>query len=165
MTPKRMLKTALLALGLLVAAVAQTENDTCRAPYSCYAALKETASAETLTVQQVFAPEHRNVEFRYATVYCAAACNFTLSQNGTAATTTTLATTVIQGSTSSALAFSASNVGAGTAIAKYYLNDGQTITLDLKGMHLQPSTASNLTIATSTIVGTVRIQFYWRESQ
>ena len=133
---------------------------------ACYQVLKETslsAAAETITVQTVgLADVHR---MKWATVYCSVACDFTITQNGTAATTTTLAVTSSNGvQTGSAVAFSASNVGAGTTLAKYSVPAGGTFAVSLSEFRLQAlsaTTPGNLNIVTSSITGTVRIQIKW----
>lgn len=134
---------------------------------SRYTALKETAlvaAAETVTVQQVAAPSARNVNFETLVLYCSVACDVTLTLNGTAATATAFATTPLGlFGPSSSLAYASSNSSGGASIGKYSLSAGATIAIDLSKITIPPSTRGNLTAATSSITGTARIAFIWKE--
>lgn len=132
-----------------------------------YIAEKETSlssAAEAVTVQQPTSGA-KIVVFEGAWVYCSVACTFTLSQNGTAATTTTLATRRVNKSpASTAVAFSSSNVGAGTTLATYSVAAGATYPILLDTVWLDNNNvANNLTIATSSITGTARITIQYTE--
>jgi len=106
--------------------------------------------------------------FESGDAYCTAAFSVQFSQNGTAATTTSLAVTGIDGAstTNTPLAFTASNVGAGTTLRKYYGFAGQTILFDLSmfELALNAGTTKNLTMSiTSTPGATCRRQIQWRK--
>src|SRR5262249_48950652 len=97
------------------------------------------------------------------------ACDFTVTQNGTAATATALTVQPINYSpTTNALGFYSSDASGGSTIAKHTVPAGQTFVLDMMKngpVVLGRSAGSNLTVTTSSISGTARIQIYWRESQ
>jgi hypothetical protein len=122
------------------------------------------AAASTVTVQATAVSDP--VSFEEADVYCSVACTATVSIDGTAATTTTLAVTGPIGLAAAAsppVAFSASNVGAGTALKTFNIAAGATLVLDLSPFGLPGSAggASNLTIATNSITGTATTQIQW----
>jgi hypothetical protein len=133
-----------------------------------YVAYKETSlssSAEVITIQQP-SSGGRNIFLADAFIYCSVVCNPQIEMNGTGATTTPL--TVALGSntlqSATATAFSASNVGSGTVLAKFALTAGQNQPIDLTGLQLHGnSIANNISIRTDAITGTVRIQFRWVE--
>lgn len=90
-----------------------------------------SGTGEAITVQQPASPA-ASVQFEIAVIYCSAACTAALSQNGTGATATTLATTPLNGAPiSTATAWSASNVSGGTSLYTYNLTAAGTLTLDL----------------------------------
>jgi hypothetical protein len=132
-----------------------------------YEAIHTSASGgEALTVQQPANTTYA-VQFEVAAIYCSVACTVAISQNGTAATGTALATTALNGSpTSTATAWSASNVGSGTALYIYHVAATTTLTLDLTKFILNrgQGTASNFTITTSgtSLVANEMIQWIER---
>lgn len=138
-----------------------------------YQALKTTAltaAAESVTVQQVasgIASGKKTVNFERAWVYCSVACSFTISLNGTAATTTTLAISPVGVQpTTTVTAFSASNVGAGTYTSNaYQVPAGGTFLVDASNLLLTKGggTAQNLTVTTNSITGTAEITIQWTE--
>lgn len=157
---RQLMRPAILALVLVLCAGAQDRANR-------YIAEKETslsAAAETVTIQTPTSAG-KTVVFEGAWVYCSVACTFTLSQNGTAATTTTLAIRPVNVSPASkAVGFSSSNVGAGQLLATYSVAAGQTYPITLSTVWLEHnSTANNLSIATSSITGTARITIQFTE--
>ena len=147
---------------LFIAALASGQN------LARYQALKTTSlssAAETVTVQQ-FAGTH-TIKFEKAWVYCSVACSFTLSQNGTAATATTLTVSPVGTQPASSIhAYSGSNVGTGAYVSNaYQIPAGSTYLVDLSTMYLTKGggTGQNLTVATSAITGTAEITIQWTE--
>ncbi len=121
-----------------------------------------TASTTALTIQKR-ADDPTQISFHQAWVYCVAAQTATLSWNGTAASSTTLATLRLPNTqlTSAATAWSASNVGAGTTGPVYNVPAGGTFVIDLSLFKMgNTGTGTNVTIATS---GTCTITFGWGE--
>jgi hypothetical protein len=134
-----------------------------------YVAVKTTKlnnAAEVVTVQQP-ATGARTVRFLGAWLDCSVACTATLERNGTAASSTTLATAQVNpsvGTASTATAWSSSNVGAGTVIGAYSIPGAGGIPIGLTGIdNVGNGTAKNLTIRTNSITGTVDIIFKWQE--
>jgi hypothetical protein len=133
-----------------------------------YIVYKETTlstAAEVITIQQP-AVGAKIVNFTDAFIYCSVPCNPQVELNGTAATATAL--TITPGSTllatTSTTAWSASNVGSGTVVAKFAVPAGTTYPLDLSGIQLSTNnTSKNITIRTDAISGIVRIQLRWIE--
>ncbi len=124
-----------------------------------------SSTGEVLTVQQPANPSF-SVQFEVAVVYCSVACTATLAQNGTGATSTALATKALNGSPSStATAWSASNVGAGTALTAYNIAAGATLTLDLTKFFLGKGGGinQNLSITTNGSSGNSSIMIQWIE--
>jgi hypothetical protein len=129
---------------------------------------KETVlsgTTEILTVQSCATCDA--AYFESGDAYCTAAFSVQFSQNGTAATTTAATITGINGAstTNAPRGFSASNVGAGTTLRRYYGAAGQTILFDLTdfSLALNAGTGSNLTMTiTSTASSTCRGQMQWR---
>jgi len=118
-----------------------------------------TGTGTTLTIQQPAAPI-RTGNFETATVYCSVACNVTQSVNGTAATTTAGTFVPLTPTATGSLlaAFTASNVGAGTAIGPIvHLGAGQTVVLDLSKLILARTAGANYSISISSITGTANI--------
>lgn len=131
-----------------------------------YIATKETtltSAAEKVTVQQPITGA-KVVIFRYAKVYCSVACVATLSFNGTAATTTTLAPVALNHTAAgTAVAFSSSNAGAGTTVDVYRVPAGEYV-IDLSDFYMDATgTAYNLSIGTDSITGTARITIKYLE--
>jgi len=163
----------LLALALVIVLTPihaqQIASPPCGVNAPGYVAIKETSlssAAEKVTVQQP-ATSPVQVSFSTANVYCSVACDITLTMYGTAATATTLTPTAIGlAPGAQAVAFSGSNVGTGITIAKYSLGAGATINLDISKLSLARGQGGiqNLSIGTSSITGTARIQIFWTES-
>lgn len=126
------------------------------------------AAAEVITIQGNQPVNTRLIKvvvFKGFDATCSVACTITLERDGNAATTTTLAPGRLNGESlpSTALAFSASNVGVGTILAQYSLTAGGQIAINLTGKQLY-SGVENLTVRTSSITGTVNINVQWQES-
>lgn len=136
---------------------------------SGYTANKSTTgTTEKITIQQP-ASGSRRVRLVSAFVYCSVGCDIDQSRNGTAATSTTLATSKLNPSdagASSATAWSASNVGAGTTIAPTItISPGVNQPIDLQGLYLiGDGSGNNYTIAiTAGTSGTIRVSVKWYE--
>ena len=119
-----------------------------------------TGTATTLTIQQA-ATGTRQINLETITVFCSVACNVTQTQNGTAATATAGTLTPI-GNTqvpATASAYTASNVGAGTAVgAMLHLAGGQTVIIDVSKVSLGKSgTGTNYSVTVSAISGTANL--------
>lgn len=115
-----------------------------------------SGTGEAITVQQPASPA-ASVQFEIAVIYCSAACTAALSQNGTGATATTLATTPLNGAPiSTATAWSGSNVSGGTSLYTYNIAAGATLTLDLTKLILGKGAGinQNFTITTSAAAST-----------
>ncbi len=124
-----------------------------------------SSAASTVTVQGA-GIGGGEAYFEEADVYCSVACTITVSINGTAATATSLAVTA-QSTANVAVpltAWSGSNVGVGTALKSFTIAAGALQVLDMTAFYFPAgaSTATNITIATSSITGTARIQIQWR---
>lgn len=124
-------------------------------------------AAEKVTIQS--SATATQAVFESADVYCSAACNVTISQNGTAATTTAFAIVGVNGAstTGAPIAYSSSNVGTGTILGTYTVPAGATLSLDMTEFIIPANagTAANLSIGTDSITGTARIQIRWRKDQ
>ena len=129
-----------------------------------------SSAAEVITVQQIAqAPGGRIIEFRSAYIDCSATCDVTIERDGTAATTTALATVPVNARdlASKATAYSSSNVGSGTVLSVATIQAGGALGFDLSGISInkEGGTSSNLTVRTSSITGTVHISIKWTERQ
>lgn len=130
---------------------------------TCNATLSSAATA--CTVQQP-ASGAQNVRLVRAQVYCSVACSITQERNGTAATATAVTIKLVnpdKTDAATAKAWSASDVGVGTALSTLPLPAGlSSITFD--GVYLIGSgTAKNYTIRTNSITGDVTIVIQWEE--
>lgn len=141
--------------------------------FSCsgqvYSVTKQTvlaAAAETITIQQP-ATGSRQVSFISVYLDCSVACSWTLLVNGTAATSTTLAVNNVNPGELAAktTAWSASNVGTGTTVQTYNCASACALSIDLTGFTFPQGTGTgtNLTIKSSSITGTVDINFKYSE--
>lgn len=157
-----MKKSLLLFLSLITFSTLATAQ--------VYTVRKNTAlssAAEVVTIQQP-ATLARQVTFISAYFDCSVACSFTLERNGTAATSTTLAVTNVnpEETAASTKAWSGSNVGTGTVIASYNCTAACSVSIDLTGIMFPQNgstTATNLTLRSSAITGTVDIVFKYSE--
>ena len=158
---------------LLIAAAsgfAQTGGGpaSCITTKNCYIAYKETAltsATEAITIQ---AGKTLNIYPQSAVVYCSAATDITFAVNGTAATSTTLAETALNGAPAAqGTAYSASNVGSGTTVEKIsILTGGGTFIEDLTKLVLYntPGGTQNLTVSTSSTTATCRFKILFIET-
>jgi len=133
-----------------------------------FIATKQTSlsgAAEVVTVQQPVSGA-RTVSFIGAYVDCSVACNITLERDGTAATATALTVVALNSGTPAATAWSSSDVGTGTVLARYKIpaTGGLPINLAMKSMS-GANTAKNLTLRTDSITGTVTITVVWTENK
>jgi hypothetical protein len=118
------------------------------------------------TIQQP-ASNANQVQLIAAVVYCSVACDFTMSQNGAAATTTAGTTRALLpfGAPAQATVWTASNVGNGTAAGGIlHLAAGERVTIELGGVRMgNTGTATNYTFVVSSITGTTNIALFWSE--
>jgi hypothetical protein len=155
---------AIAILALLCTAATAQGPDYLRS----YCATKSTSlsgTAEVITIQQP-ATGAKYVRFSGASVYASVETGLTLERDGTAATSNTLTTAALSAlsTASTATAWSASNVGSGTTLATYTVPVGQTLVLDLSNVWLiGDGTAKNLTLRTSAVTGTVKVNVCWEE--
>lgn len=119
-----------------------------------------TGTGTTLTIQQPATPG-KQITLESATVYCSVACSVTLAENGAAATATAGALMPVLPSIKPTYAtvYTASNVGAGTAVGGIvHLGAAQTVVLDLSKIALGAGTPNaNFSISVSSITGTANI--------
>lgn len=132
-----------------------------------YQAIHAGSSGDTVTIQQPASPS-LVVQFELAYISCTATGTVTLSQNGTAATSTTLATKALNRSPSpsQAKAWSASNVSGGTTLNVYTVPAGAPgLTLDLSKFYLDinSGTAANLTLTVSSGCTPSQVMIQWTE--
>lgn len=135
--------------------------------HSYYLAFKQTTLAgatDALTVQLPTTGVNKDAKFVYASIYCSATCTPSIAQNGTNATTTTLATVALNGAPpSQALAFSASNVGAGSSSVTYPPFPVGISNIDISKYLLTKGANSNLTISLASFTGTWWVLIQWSE--
>lgn len=130
-----------------------------------------SGSGTTLTIQRPVASggPQIGIYLESAVVYCSVACNVTQAFNGTAASSTAATITPLPpaGASPVALAFSASNVGGGTAVPGIlHLAAGQTAVIDVSAIKLASGgITSNYSFIISTITGTANITAIWAERQ
>lgn len=128
-----------------------------------------SAAATTATIQQG-ENSNRDLMLDTATVSCPAACNITQAQNGTAATATAgtiVALNPAATARSAGTFWTASNVGAGTAIGPIVsCSAACTVVLDLSRITIpRGSTSMNYSVSISAVTGDYSITFQWRERQ
>lgn len=126
-----------------------------------------TTTSSTVTIQQPTSAA-RSVALESVVVYCANACNITQAQNGTAATSTAGTLRTLTNTSGSAVTkfWTASNVGAGTAIAGiFHLSAGSTVVLDLTKLSLPKSNsgAVNYSVTAAGSSGVINITIYGSE--
>jgi len=130
---------------------------------TCSATLSGAGTA--CTIQQP-ATGANNVRLMYAQVYCSVACTVTQERNGTAATATSATVKRVNPDRTDAITavvYSASDVGVGTAFVDKTLVAGTTV-IKLDGVYLLGSgTAKNYTVRVASMTGTVAIAFEWEE--
>lgn len=134
-----------------------------------YAASQTTtlsAAAEVVTIQApaTQAAMTRLIQMKGVAVVCSVACTVSLERDGTAATSTSLTVNPVLNNApaATATAWHSSNVGSGTVLSQYQIAAGGTLNLDLSNKWLG-APSQNVTIRTSSITGTVNINFMWAE--
>lgn len=127
-----------------------------------YQANATTAGAAKITVQATATSDA--VSFEQADITCAAAQTVTFYQNGTAATTTTLAIVGPLGPVSAVkvAAFSASNVGTGTTLKTFALLAGVTANFDLTAFSFPAGAGTSRNFSVG-VDGVCTIQIQWRQ--
>jgi hypothetical protein len=132
--------------------------------YSYSAALVGTPAIVTIQLPSGTGYPEKTIIFKGVSVYCSVECAFTVERDGTAATATGATVGSLNRSTPApyALAFSASNVGAGTTLSAQTVPAGGTMPLDLAWKKLT-NTGENVTVRTASVTGTVKITFQWEE--
>lgn len=163
------MKTALLLLGIACGLYAQNSANPFPAAQYCSTS-GDFAAPATFTIQMP-ATAGKSAILMGAVVTTSTASTFTQAANGTNATTT--AGTVTQSPTAfatlanKALSFTASNVGAGTAVGgKISTSAGVSTVIDLTNggnynLVLKPITNSNYSITPAG--GTANVTVCWRE--
>lgn len=158
------MKKLLLYLLLLLAPIKAADVV---GTYTFYQEVALTSAAQTVTIQQI-ASGTRDLQFKYATVWCSVNTTFTISRTGTAATATT--GTVVNYNpwqpSATAIPYTASNVGTGTLIKKIdFLSTTPEVTIPLTEYLIKRNagTTGNITINTTSVTGTCRIGFTWSE--
>ncbi len=110
------------------------------------------------------------IQLESVTVHCSVACTITQAYNGAAATTTAATRTPIPPNTqvaATATAWSASNVGGGTAVGGItHLLAGATVTIALDKVALSGAgSAANYSVTVTQASGTANLTYFWSESQ
>ena len=127
-----------------------------------------TATSGALTVQQLVATSAtKTVVFENAWVACGAGGTFTISQNGAAATSTTLAPVALNNSPpATATAWKASNAATfAYTSAAYPVSSTQATSVDLSRFYLSQNggTGQNLTLTAACTSGTIALTIQWIE--
>lgn len=153
----------LITLSLLVLATINAQNPTTPGNNPMMPRYQAISDTSKITVQATASSDV--VYFETVDIYCAAAQTLTFSQNGTAATTTTLAITGPLGPTSTAVpnAYSASNVGAGTTLKTFTIAAGQTLAFDISMFMLRPQSGGSQNLSVATNSNTCRFQITFRQ--
>lgn len=155
-----------LVVSLLLTAAGQGSGQQTRR-YSATSGDVVLVSAGTkFTIQQP-ATNANVVQLEAAVIYCSTSCDFTMAQNGTAATATagTVNEVLPFGVPAMATVWTASNVGAGTAAGGIiHLAAAERVTIDLSKISFgNTGTATNYTFVISSITGTANITLFWSE--
>lgn len=135
------------------------------ADYSITKKTSLSAAAEVITIQQPSSGA-RSVRFEAATLYCSVACEVTLERDGSAASSTALTVNKLAGSAvpnPTVQAFSSSNVGSGTVLARYNVPAGSTLVVDLGSFGWVEGSNRNITFRTDAITGVFVINVFWTE--
>lgn len=128
-----------------------------------------SAAATTLTIQKP-ATNGKNVVLESVTIYCSVACNVSQAVNGTGATATAATVAAIPPNTQqlqTATAWTASNVGNGTAIGGIvHLPSAGTQPIDVSKITLNGAgTGANYSVTIAAITGVANITIIWSEAQ
>lgn len=153
----------LLATALFLCSVASAQFGLIPGTNPLIARYQANATTSALTVQGTGSSQE--AYFETGDVYCVASQTITISINGTAATSTTLAPVAIgvASVTTPLTAWSASNAGSGTALKTYVIAAGATQVLDRDLLAFYfPANAPKTTNLTITSTGSCRIQLQWR---
>lgn len=132
--------------------------------YQYYKTTSLSGAAETITIQQP-ATGARTVSLVSATVCSTADVTWTLSKDGTAATTTAGTPIRSQGdNTAQADVFHTSNVGSPTTLMAYPLQADECRTITLDGNEMKGNgTGKNYSLGSDSITATVYINIKWEE--
>jgi hypothetical protein len=173
------IRKGLAALFLAAFACAPTPAQNSQNRYSATTGdVSLSGAGTTLTIQRPAAGANApQVVLESATVYCSVACTFSQAYNGTAPTGTLGTATPIPPNTvqpATAQIYTASNVGAGTAVGgvlRVPAGTDRTIIFTAPtcasqpcpGMVLGGAVTPNYSITISSITGTANILLIWRE--
>lgn len=164
---KKTIFECVLVVCLLMLAAEQGSGQPAARRYSATTGDVSLSSAGTkFTIQQP-ATNANSVQLEAATAYCSVACDLTMAQNGTAASTTAGTVNLLLpfGVPALATVWTASNVGSGTAAGGIlHLAATEKITIDLSKISMgNTGTATNYTFVISSITGTANITVFWSE--
>ncbi len=123
-------------------------------------------TSQAITIQQPATTPSATVQLELASIWCSVACTATLSWNGTAATSTALSTTALNGAPpSTATAWRSSNVGSGTTGNVFNLAANTLYTLDLSKFYLGKGggAGQNFTISIASASGNYQVMIQWVE--
>jgi hypothetical protein len=162
------MKTLILALASAALAFAQNNSPSRYSATTGDAVL--SASATTLTIQKaatVAGVTGKNIALESFTVYCSVACSVSQAFNGAAATATSATAQPIplNSIAATATAWSASNVGGGTAVGGIlHIPAGGTVTIPVPLVVLfGAGTGANYSVTVASITGTANITGIWSE--
>jgi hypothetical protein len=128
-----------------------------------------TSAGVALSIQAPGTTGARVVRMVRAVAYCSVACDVTLERDGTAASATALTPTPVMSQYPAALtkAYSGSDVGTGTVIGKWSLSTTvSTVVIPLDTVAIFRGTGTpNLTLRVSSITGTARLWFDFKEER
>lgn len=140
------------------------EDDSALPRYEIRHAKTLAGAATTSTIQGN--NNNAPIWFEKVTVWCSVATTLTFTQNGTAATTTSVAVPIPMGTAyaNPPDGFIDSNVGAGTTRFTYSLAAGQNQPFKMKMYYIPPNAggSKNVNITTSSITGDCTFQWKLR---
>ena len=156
-----MMKTFLGLLVLAVLAQGQEVADS----FTAYIAITNPSS-QAITLQKP-TTSNRVIRPQAAWIHSTVATTVTLELRGTAATTTAMTIVPLTGASSTAQAFSASNVGAGSTVGVFQVAaGGQGITIDLTGIVLQGNASTeNVTLRPANETSTLKVLLWFNEQR
>lgn len=153
----------------LIAALLLTAVASYAQMFTVHKATSLSGSAEVITIQQPTSGS-RILRGEFASIYSSADCEVQLEHSGTAATATTLTINKVdpRSRSSAFVAFSGSNVGAGTVFAHQIVKGGSTFVFDLSRMILRgdfdaTNNLANFTLRTDSCTATVIVNIGMRE--
>ncbi len=152
---------AVFVLAILACSSARAQN--VPDSFSAYIAITNPSS-QAITLQKPTA-SNRVIRPQAAWIHCTVATTVTLEVRGTAATTTTLAIVPLTQGSTTAQAFSASNVGSGSTVGVYEIGaGGQGVTIDLTGIALRGGASTeNLTLRPANSTSTLKVLIWFNE--